>query len=196
MKKIFNRSNMIKIITIFVCGLFIRLFFNNLKDIFVLCFLFFPLIDGLKDYFNSLFLTLTPFEDSSKYPAVKNKAADLPTTLLVKIDNYAANPENKSYYIPLEDNNSASADEGKDDDPEFRNKFYNKCRTEFREFCDKYGSKFSLTHVEFENLNKKLTDLYYRGLSNDEVLPKLPENIRPHYSRFLEEKRIAKERLP
>lgn len=206
LKNLFNKSNLKKILIIFiigfVCRIFIsniyneNIFFNYLHQVSEIYYLFLSsliiLINEFMDYFH-LTLDINNFSKSSfKYKNSKfytMNSVDEGSSSNNNEEDSSASVNNFKY--PMHKRIKELYGSEKDYDPsqdlafQEKEKIINKYKEEFKVFCTTNRESIKLTRDDLEKLTIKVANKYLNTGSVSKVLEILPADIQPLYKKFI-----------
>jgi hypothetical protein len=215
--KIFNKSNLNKILIMFIVGFISRIFINNIYNINILsyylhqisviyCFFlsfFILFINEFIDYFHLTLDSNHIYNSSFKYKSLKF---------------YTINSINEGSNSNNQEGTSNSANSGVFERPKHKRiidlrcsekkydpsqdlaniekeKTINKYKEEFKEFYRTNRESIKLTNEDLEKLTIKIANKYYNTGSVSEVMGILPVDLQPLYKKFLRKQLLSKVRF-
>lgn len=213
LKKIFNKSNLKKILIIFIIGFICRIFisniyngnifFNYLYKISGIFYFFLSsliiLINEFMDYFH-LTLDLKNFSKSSfKYKNYKFYTLNSVSEGSSSDNNEEGSSANvNNCKRPMLKRIKALISSEKEYDPsqdlafQEKEKIINRYKEEFKEFCTTNRESIKLTTDDIEKLTIKVANKYYNTGSVSKVMEILPADIKPLYNKFIRKQLLGK----
>jgi hypothetical protein len=195
--KIFTKSNINKILIIFIVGFVFRIFIYYMYNINIFSYYLYQNLGRyyfifawisliIHEFLNYFYITMDISPSSKPIPKLKSNTIfkmEPSREITPKVFNPKGPRDGYTYVYSRRELSEIW------DDTSFKNKFISNCKKEFNEFCSIYKGSIKLRANELGKLNDKLADAYYKGVSDDEALNILPNEIKPLYKEFLEKRK-------